>query len=128
MSIPADLKYTKDHEWIRVNGKTGVVGITKFAAEQLGDIVHVDLPTPGKTFKQHDALASVESVKAVSDVYAPISGKIVRVNLNLAAGPETINLDAYGDGWMVEIEISDASELAALMSAPDYEKHANEKH
>ncbi len=122
MSIPEDLKYTKDHEWVRLNGKTGLIGITKFAVDQLGDIVHADLPSPGRSVKQHDPIASIESVKAVSDVFCPVSGKVVRVNLNLAPSPETVNLDPYGDGWMVEVELSNSSEIASLMSAADYQQ------
>lgn len=127
MSIPADLKYTKEHEWIRLKDKTGVVGITKFAADQLGDVVFVDLPQAGKIVKQMETMASIESVKAVSDIYAPISGKITRVNPGLAAKPELVNTDPYGEGWMVEIEASSPAELSALMSPADYESHIQEK-
>lgn len=127
MNIPADLKYTKEHEWIRLTGKTGVIGITQFAADQLGDVVFIELPAAGREAKQMDTMASIESVKAVSDIYAPVSGKVARVNSALAAKPELVNTDPYGEGWMVEIDLSNASEVSALMSAAEYESHVSGK-
>ncbi|MBI4178264.1 glycine cleavage system protein GcvH [bacterium] len=126
MAIPSDLKYTKEHEWIRLNGKTGVIGITQFAADQLGDVVFVDLPQPGQAVKQSETLASIESVKAVSDIYAPVSGKVVRVNSALASKPELVNADPYGEGWMLEIEVSTPSESSSLLSPANYEAHIQE--
>ena len=127
MSVPSDLKYTKEHEWIRVNGRAGAVGISQFAVDHLGDVVFVDLPQAGKTVKQFDVLASIESVKAVSDIYAPASGKVTRVNSAVSAKPETVNADPYGEGWMVEIELADPAELSALMPPADYETHISDK-
>ncbi|OGH56179.1 MAG: glycine cleavage system protein H [Candidatus Lindowbacteria bacterium RIFCSPLOWO2_12_FULL_62_27] len=125
MGAPADLKFTKEHEWLRLTGSVGVVGITQFAADQLGDVVYVDLPAPGKEAKQSDVLASIESVKAVSDIYAPVSGKVTRVNADLAATPELVNSDPYGRGWMMEIEVKSPSDASSLLSPQEYEKHIN---
>ncbi len=127
MSVPADLKYTKEHEWIRLKGNTGVIGVTHFAADQLGDIVFVDLPPAGKTSKQMDVLFTVESVKAVSDIYAPVSGKVTRVNPALSGKPELVNTDPYGEGWMVEIELSNPAEASTLLTPADYETHISDK-
>src|SRR5215475_10896306 len=118
---PSDLKYTREHEWIRVDGKVGTVGITRFAVEQLGDITMVDLPKEGETVKKGDVLGTVESVKAVSDIYSPVSGKIVKVNTPLTDSPEYLSDEPYDDGWMVQIEMSDPSELDGLMDAAAYE-------
>lgn len=123
MNIPSDLKYTKDHEWIRANGSKGIVGITQFAADQLGDVVFVDLPQIGRVVAKSEAMISIESVKAVSDVYAPVSGKIVRVNAEISKKPEDINSDSYGIGWLVEIEITQPDELNSLLAPKDYETH-----
>lgn len=127
MGIPNDLKYTKDHEWVRYKDGAGTVGITQFAADQLGDVVFIELPAVGKIVKQSEVLCSIESVKAVSDIYAPLSGKITRVNSDLAGDVESINKDPYGKGWMLEMAASDPGELVALFSSADYESHIGSK-
>ncbi|MEM0984676.1 MAG: glycine cleavage system protein GcvH [Pseudomonadota bacterium] len=116
-------KYTKDHEWITVEGEVGTVGITAYAAEQLGDVVFVETPEPGATFSLGDDMAVVESVKAASDVYAPVSGEIVEANGALTEAPETVNADPEGAGWFCQIKLSDVSELDDLMDADAYAKH-----
>ncbi|HDP95397.1 MAG TPA: glycine cleavage system protein GcvH [Candidatus Aminicenantes bacterium] len=116
------LKFTKDHEWVRLEGDIAVMGISEHAQHELGDVVYVELPAVGDSIKRGDALANVESVKAVSDVYAPVSGEIVAVNENLEDHPEQINKDAEGGGWIAKIKISDAAELDELMPAEDYRK------
>jgi glycine cleavage system H protein len=123
---PSDLHYTKEHEWVRVERDTGVVGITDHAQDQLGDIVYVDLPKPGARFERGGTLGSVESVKAVSDIFAPVSGEIVEVNSALTTKPETLNQDPYGGGWLVKIKLSAPTEIQELLSASDYEKHVAE--
>ncbi|HUA18192.1 MAG TPA: glycine cleavage system protein GcvH [Bryobacteraceae bacterium] len=120
---PSDLHYTKEHEWVRVERDTGVIGITDHAQEELGDIVYVDLPKPGARFERGGTLGSVESVKAVSDIYAPVSGEIMEVNQALATAPEKLNQDPYGDGWLVRIKLSAPAEIQEMLSAADYEKH-----
>jgi len=123
MSVPAELKYTKDHEWAKVDGNVVTVGITAFAVEQLGDVTLVDLPAVGKTLEAGKAFGVVESVKSVSDLFAPLSGKVVAVNGALADHPELVNEEPYGKGWMVKIEVADASALASLLDAAAYSKH-----
>ena len=128
MSIyPEDLYYTKDHEWIRVDGETGTVGITDHAQQQLGDVVYVELPASGATYDAGGAFGSVESVKAVSELYLPLAGEVVEVNAALADSPELVNEDPHGDGWMVVMKIKDASELSGLMRAADYERYVKEE-
>ncbi len=122
MSIPAGLKYTKDHEWIKIEGNTATVGITDFAQGELGDIVYVDISTVGQSVKQHDVFGTVEAVKTVSDLYMPISGKIIEFNKSLETAPEKVNNDPYGEGWMVKVEISNAGEAAGLLSADQYKE------
>ena len=117
---PADLRYTKEHEWIKVNGNTGIVGITTFAVEQLGDITMVELPSEGDEFEKEQVFGTVESVKAVSDLFAPVTGTVARVNSPLADSPEYVNEDPYDEGWMIEIEISSTDELEELMSVEEY--------
>ncbi len=117
---PKELKYTREHEWVRVSGKRAIVGITDHAQKELGDVVFVELPAVGDTTTQGGEFAVVESVKAVSEVYAPVSGTVVEVNENLSDHPETINQDPYGDGWIAVIELSDPGELDNLLSADDY--------
>lgn len=117
---PADLKYTKDHEWVRLDGDTAAVGITDFAQTQLGDVVYVDLPAVGATVTQGQPFGTIESVKAVSDLYAPLSGSVVEVNAALKDAPESVNRTPH-DAWMVKIRLSNPGEAAALMSASDYE-------
>ena len=120
MNFPENLKYTKDHEWISVEGDVATVGITDFAQSELGDIVFVDISTQGESLSQHDVFGTVEAVKTVSDLYMPISGEILEVNSGLDNAPESVNSDAYGSGWMVKVKLSDASQVDALMSAADY--------
>jgi glycine cleavage system H protein len=120
---PANFHYTKEHEWVRVEGDIGVVGITDHAQQELGDIVYVDLPKTGATVEQGKTLASVESVKAVSDVYAPVSGEVVEVNSLLATSPEKLNEDPHGDAWLVKIKLSAPDEIKQLLSAEDYQNY-----
>lgn len=120
MNIPAELKYTKDHEWIKVEGDVATVGITDFAQNELGDIVFVEIETEGESFDQEEVFGSVEAVKTVSDLFMPISGEVLEFNDSLESSPETVNTDPYGDGWMVKIKISDQSEIDGLLSADAY--------
>jgi len=121
---PNDYYYSQDHEWIKVeDGQIGVVGITDFAQKQLGDVVYVELPEVGTQLEFHQTLGVVESVKAVSDIYSPVSGEVVEVNQALNDSPEIINEDPHGQGWIVKIKIKDESELQKLMSATEYEKY-----
>jgi glycine cleavage system H protein len=126
-SYPADYYFSKDHEWIRVDGETGTVGITDHAQNQLGDVVYVELPTVGATHAAGDTFGSVESVKAVSELYLPVSGEIVEVNRALADSPELVNEDPHGEGWMVVVKIADASQLGDLMRAADYEQFVKQE-
>ena len=126
MAYPSDLKYTKEHEWIKADGKTATIGITHYAQESLGDIVFVDLPKPGAGITAGKTFGSVESVKAVSDLYAPASGTVTEVNGELATAPEKINKDAHGS-WMVKIALKDPKELDGLLSAADYEQFVAEE-
>lgn len=120
MNIPAELKYTKDHEWIRVEGDTVTVGVTEFAQSELGDIVYVDVDTVDETIEKDEVFGSVEAVKTVSDLFMPVSGEITEFNDGLEDEPETVNKDPYGAGWMIKIKFSDASQLDELLSADDY--------
>ena len=120
MNLPAELHYTKDHEWIRVEGDTAYVGITDHAQRELGDIVYVDIDTLDQAVEQHAVFGTVEAVKTVSDLYSPISGTILEINSKLADAPETVNADPYGDGWMVKISIANPAELEGLLSAEAY--------
>jgi glycine cleavage system H protein len=119
--VPDDLRYTKDHEWVRLDGDTATVGITQYAADQLGDIVFVELPDVGKAIEQFAAFGVVESVKAVSDLFAPLSGEVTATNDGLAASPESVNGDPYGDGWMVRLRIDDTDQLSELLDAAAYD-------
>ena len=119
---PGDYHYSKDHEWLKIEGDTAVMGITDFAQKQLGDVVYVELPPVGAELVSHQAIGVIESVKAVSDVYSPISGKVLEVNSGLNDAPETLNQDPYGRGWILKLAIKDKSELDQLLSALDYEK------
>lgn len=121
MTLPENLKYTKDHEWIFVEGTTGTVGITDHAQGELGDVVFVELPAPGKSVKHGESFGTIEAVKAVSDLYAPVSGQITGTNGELSANPELVNKDPYGKGWMVKITITNPEELKGLMDAAAYE-------
>jgi glycine cleavage system H protein len=118
---PGDLKYTKEHEWVRVEGDTGTVGITDYAQDQLGDIVFVDLPAAGKTVKQMDKFGEIESVKAVSELYCPVTGEVVEANPTLADNPQLVNDDPYGEGWMLRIRLSEPGEIEKLLSAQEYD-------
>lgn len=122
MNIPAELKYTKDHEWVRIEGDVAVVGITDFAQGELGDIVYVEVETIDETLDQDEVFGTVEAVKTVSDLFLPLSGEIVAFNEALEDEPETVNTDAYGAGWMIKIKFSDASQIDDLLSAEAYEK------
>lgn len=126
MKILPDLKYSKEHEWVKVEGNRVTVGITDFAQSQLGDVVFVEIPAVGAAVAAGKTFSVVESVKAVSDIYAPVSGKIVAVNDALTDTPETVNSDPYGDGWIAVIEMADPGELAALLDAAAYEKFTAE--
>lgn len=120
MNIPDSLKYTKDHEWVKVEGNIATVGITDFAQGELGDIVYVEIETEGQDLAAHEIFGTVEAVKTVSDLFMPVSGKIVEVNPELESAPETVNEDAYGKGWMVKVELKDAAEVNGLLSAAEY--------
>ena len=121
MSAPTDLRYTRDHEWVRVDGDQATVGITEYAAEQLGDIVFVELPETGRELEESKAFGVVESVKAVSDLFAPLTGTVTSINEALAANPELVNSDPYGEGWMVKLSVSDTSEMDELLDGPAYD-------
>ncbi len=126
---PEDYRYTKDHEWIKKEGAKATVGITEFAQHELGDIVFADLPAPGKKFKQGETFATIESVKAVSEVYAPVSMEVVEVNNKVTEQPEIINHDAHGNGWLVRVKALDDSEFGKLLTASQYaDLTAEEKH
>lgn len=118
---PSDLKYDKEHEWVRVDGDVAVIGISHFAQDQLGEVVYVDLPAEGDTVVAGETFGEIESVKSVSELYSPVNGDIVKVNDALQDAPETVNEDPYGEGWMIEVRLSDASEVDGLLSAEEYE-------
>lgn len=124
--VPAELKYSKEHEWIRVDGNQAWIGITYFAQDELGDIVFVELPEVGTALEADQTFGTVESVKTVSDLFAPVSGKVVRVNDTLADSPERVNESPYEDGWMVVVELADANELKALLDATAYQQFTAE--
>ncbi len=126
MAYPADFKYTKEHEWIKVEGNTGTIGITDHAQNSLGDIVFVELPKVGAELKAGSSFGTVESVKAVSDLFAPVSGTVTDVNADLATSPEKVNSDAHG-AWMVKVNLKNPSEVNGLLSAADYEKFVAEE-
>jgi glycine cleavage system H protein len=120
MNVPENLKYTKDHEWVRIEGDIAVVGITDFAQGELGDIVYVEIETEGESLDQEEVFGSVEAVKTVSDLFMPLSGEIVEFNSNLESNPELVNSDAYGDGWMIKVKLSDTSQIDELLDAAGY--------
>ena|SRR5258705_5597136 len=122
MNFPDNLHYTKDHEWIKTEGKEAIVGITDFAQGELGDIVFVDINAPGKQMAAGDVFGTIEAVKTVSDMFMPVSGKVIAVNAALKDNAAVVNADPYGGGWMVRIEIADAGEVNSLLSAADYKK------
>ncbi|MDO1502427.1 glycine cleavage system protein GcvH [Winogradskyella maritima] len=125
MNIPSELKYTKDHEWVKIEGDTATVGITDFAQGELGDIVYVEVETVDETLDIEEVFGTVEAVKTVSDLFLPLSGEIIEFNEALEDEPEVVNSDPYGDGWMIKIKFSDASELDGLLSADDYKALVN---
>ena len=124
--VSTDLRYTKDHEWVRVDGDTATIGVTDFAASQLGDVVFVDLPAAGKSVEQFATFGVVESVKAVSDLYAPVSGEVVEVNGELGGNPELVNSDPFGAGWMIKVRLGDAGQIEELLDSAGYEKLTSE--
>ncbi len=125
MSIPADLKYTKDHEWIRVEGDAAYIGITDFAQGELGDIVFIDVDTVGESMDKEEVFGSIEAVKTVSDMYLPVTGEILEFNEQLEDAPETVNSDPYGEGWIIKVKVSNADELEELLSADEYSELIN---
>jgi len=120
-NVPENLHYSKDHEWVRVEGDTAVIGITDHAQDQLGDVVYVELPKSGEEFAAHESFGSVESVKAVSEIFTPVSGNVSEVNSSLNDEPEKVNKDPYGEGWMIKIKLSSAGEVDSLLTAAEYE-------
>jgi glycine cleavage system H protein len=124
---PEDLRYTKQHQWVRLTDNVGLIGITDYAQHELGDIVYVDLPRVGTKVEQGKTMGSVESVKAVSDLYSPLSGEVVEINDALATAPEKLNESPHGDGWLVKVRLSSPSEIQGLLSAADYEKYVSEE-
>ena len=127
MEFPDDLKYTKEHEWIRLQDDTAVIGITDFAQEQLGDIVYVELPKEGESVQKDEPFGVVESVKAVSDVYAALSGVVLEINDPLTDNPETLNEDCYEEGWLIKVKVSDPKELDGLMNHEQYQAYIKEQ-
>lgn len=124
-NIPENLRYSKDHEWVSVAGETATIGITDYAQHSLGDVVYVELPKAGETFNEHEAFGSVESVKAVSEIFTPVSGEVTEVNEGLNDTPEVVNSNPYDGGWMVKLRMSNPGEVDALLSAAEYEEYLN---
>ena len=122
-NVPEGLYYSKDHEWLRVEGETGTVGITDHAQNSLGDVVYVELPKAGESFEAHATFGSVESVKAVSELFLPVAGEVIEVNESLADEPEKVNTDPYGGGWMLKVKLSNRGEVDGLLSAAEYEDY-----
>ena len=122
MAVPPELRYSKEHEWVRVESNSATVGITDYAQEQLGDIVYVDLPKVGTAFQQSGKLGEIESVKAVSDFFSPVSGEVTELNEGVVKSPELVNQDPFGRGWLLELTLSDAGEVAKLLTAQQYEE------
>jgi glycine cleavage system H protein len=122
-NVPEGLYYSKDHEWLKVEGETGTVGITDHAQHSLGDVVYVELPKAGETFAAHDTFGSVESVKAVSELFLPVAGEVTEVNESLTDEPEKVNTDPYGDGWMLRVKLSNRGEVDSLLNAAEYEDY-----
>ena len=125
-SVPDDLRYSKEHEWVRLGGDAATIGITHFAQEQLGDVVFVELPEKGASVRQFSSLGVVESVKAASDIYSPLSGEVVERNVKVIEKPELVNQSPYEDGWLLKVKIADKGELSKLLSAEDYRAHIGE--
>jgi glycine cleavage system H protein len=126
MNFPADLKYTKDHEWLRIEGGNAIVGITDFAQKELGDVVYIEIDTEGETLGKEDTFGTIEAVKTVSDIFMPVGGEILEVNPKLEANPEFVNQDPYGDGWMIKVRMTNPSEVEELMDADEYKKTIEE--
>ena len=126
MNFPASLRYTKDHEWVKLDGDTATIGITEFAQRELGDIVYVEIETVGKTLEAHSVFGTVEAVKTVSDLFLPLSGTITEINPALAATPELVNTDPYGEGWMIKMKVKNPEDFEALMDASAYTSVAGE--
>lgn len=122
MNIPDNLKYTKDHEWLRLEGNIATIGITDFAQKELGDIVYVDINTLGETVEKEAVFGTVEAVKTVSDLFMPVTGEVIEVNSNLESAPDSVNSDPYGAGWMVKVKVADPASVNTLLSAEDYKK------
>ncbi|HWY12970.1 MAG TPA: glycine cleavage system protein GcvH [Bacteroidia bacterium] len=122
MNFPSDLKYTKDHEWVKVNGSEALVGVTDFAQKELGDIVYIDISTVGETVEKEQVFGTIEAVKTVSDLFMPISGKVLEANKDIDSAPESVNNDPYGKGWIIKMSISDAKQLDSLLSVDAYKK------
>jgi glycine cleavage system H protein len=127
MECPQELRYTKEHEWVRIEGEVGTVGITDFAQRELGDVVFVELPAAGSAVTKGQAFGVVESVKAVSDIYAPVGGTVIEVNPEIGTRPELVNADPYGGGWLIKIRVTDAAEMGDLMDAAAYREYTREK-
>lgn len=122
MNFPSDLKYTKDHEWVKINGNEATVGVTDFAQKELGDIVYIDISTVGETVEKEQVFGTIEAVKTVSDLFMPISGKVLEANKDIDSAPESVNNDPYGKGWIIKMSITDAKQLDALLSVDAYKK------
>ena len=120
MNIPATLKYTKDHEWVSIDGDIATVGVTDFAQSELGDIVFVEIETEGESMSKEEVFGTIEAVKTVSDLFMPVSGEIIEFNKGLESNPEAVNTDPYGDGWMIKVRLTDASEVADLLDPEGY--------
>ncbi|MDF1550125.1 MAG: glycine cleavage system protein GcvH [Bacteroidales bacterium] len=125
MNIPENLKYTKDHEWLKLEGDTATIGITDFAQGELGDIVFVEIETEGETLAQGDVFGTIEAVKTVSDLFIPIAGEVVEVNSKIEDTPEVVNKDPYGEGWLIKVKVSNASDVDSLLDATAYKTHVN---
>lgn len=123
MNVPAELKYTKDHEWIKIEGDTGIIGVTDYAQGELGDVVYIDIDSDLEEITNEEAFGTIEAVKTVSDLYAPCDGKVVEINEKLADDAQLVNSDPYGDGWLIKIEIADLSQLDGLLDAEQYKEH-----
>ncbi len=120
MNVPENLKYTEDHEWVKVDGDEVVIGVTDFAQQQLGDVVFVEIETEGEALAKGDAFGTIEAVKTVSDLFMPVDGEVIEVNPNLESDPESVNKDPYGDGWMIKVKLSDTAQLSDLLDAAAY--------
>lgn len=124
---PSDYRYTKEHEWIKVSGDTGTIGITEYAQHELGDVVFVELPEPGAKIKAGEVLGTIESVKAVSEIYAPVSGEVTETNAALSSAPETVNSDPHSSAWLVKVKLANPAEVSGLMDAAAYQAYVSEK-